>query len=146
MAGAPARFTLSDESFSSFADMHRKLKSHGCEGGAQVILGVDMTGSNNSSGKRTHGGRSLHAPSEDGTPSPYAECISTLCGDFSELDPDREYNVFGFGCSRTQDKKVFNFAPAGAAIVGLQAALSRYNEIVSNPALRLAGPTTFGRA
>jgi len=117
---------------------------------AQMLLFVDCTKSNETSGAASFGGRSLH----DVTPgagagagagaarNPYQQTLSAVGRALWPLDPDGLVALYGFGDQATADQRVFNFLGEGdECFEDLEALLRGYEQVI--PTVRLAGPTSF---
>ena len=133
------------DDFQSLADVQRGLRAAGLES-SNLILGVDLTKSNEWTGKRSFQGRCLHSISaRPHSCNPYEACLGICCRVLSPFDDDNLIPCYGFGCSRTSDHSVLDFAEEGSAgghCRGLDEVLRRYRALV--PRVRLAGPTSFG--
>lgn len=123
----------------SIEEVQKALRDVGLES-SNLILGVDFTKSNNWTGARTFGGKSLHAIAP-GAHNPYQQVIAVVGRTLEVFDDDRLIPAFGFGDTYTSDKRCFEFYPDGRPCVGFKDVLDRYNEIT--PGIILAGPTNF---
>ncbi|KAL3681395.1 hypothetical protein R1sor_024351 [Riccia sorocarpa] len=128
---------IADE-FQTLEQVTESLSRAGLES-SNLILGVDFTKSNEWTGKRSFGGRSLHAIG-DGS-NPYESAIAIIGRTLEKFDEDNLIPCFGFGDVTTHDHSVFSFFQDNRACRGFQEALIRYRQLVPN--LRLAGPTSF---
>ncbi|RWV89106.1 hypothetical protein GW17_00048766, partial [Ensete ventricosum] len=106
---------------------------------SNLIVGIDLTKSNEWTGKYSFGGRSLHHIGD--SPNPYEQAISIIGRTLSAFDEDNLIPCFGFGDASTHDQDIFSFYPDERPCNGFPEALERYKELV--PHLRLAGPTSF---
>jgi E3 ubiquitin-protein ligase RGLG len=131
-------FSRNRDDYTSVEEVQRALERAGLES-SDLIVGIDFTKSNEWTGKRSYGGRSLHAVGAE--PNPYEQALSILGRTLASFDDDNNIPCFGFGDSSTHDKAVFSFYPDHRPCVGFEDALARYRTIV--PHVRLAGPTSF---
>eukprot|EP01113_Clastostelium_recurvatum_P031005 TRINITY_DN3825_c0_g1_i3.p1 TRINITY_DN3825_c0_g1~~TRINITY_DN3825_c0_g1_i3.p1 ORF type:complete len:293 (-),score=39.56 TRINITY_DN3825_c0_g1_i3:48-926(-) len=136
-AGPPAFQAIRDK-YESLEQVQDALRKAGLES-SNLIIGVDYTKSNDSAGKRTFGGHSLHALLP-GHPNPYMQAISIVGRTMEVFDDDKIIPAFGFGDKTTEDKRVFPFCP-DRPCNGVQDVLDRYSVIT--PQISLAGPTSF---
>ena len=105
------------------------------------IVGVDFTKSNQWTGRRTFGGRSLHWLDPEGqVRNPYVMGMEVIGKVLAEYDDDNLIPAFGFGDSTTLDRSVFPFFPDRPSR-GLDEVLMRYKELA--PRVVMAGPTNF---
>lgn len=103
---------------------------------------VTGTKSNEWSGKRTFGGRSLHEIDDPSSRNPYEDVIETIGRTLRDFDEDNVIPVYGFGDELTCDRAVFTFAEEeGKPGFPLEGIRSRYREVVRN--VVMAGPTSF---
>jgi len=133
-------FRAFKDKYESIDEIQDALKACGLES-SNLIIGVDYTISNTSSGHNTFFGRSLHFLSNEMT-NPYQQVISIVGRTLEVFDDDKLIPAYGFGDKTTQDKTVFSFStnPDGMCR-GFQEVLQRYNEIT--PQVKMAGPTSF---
>ncbi len=104
-------------------------------------MGVDFTKSNQWTGRRTFGGRSLHWLDPEGqVRNPYVMGMEVIGKVLAEYDDDNLIPAFGFGDSTTLDRSVFPFFPDRPSR-GLEEVLMRYKELA--PRVVMAGPTNF---
>lgn len=106
---------------------------------ANLIFGIDYTGSNYMKGKKTFGRRCLHDISSERL-NPYQEVMSTLGETLEPFDADGEIPAFGFGDLQTKDHGVFELKKDGIA-QGFKELLSIYNTLT--PHIHFSGPTNF---
>ena len=104
---------------------------------------MDFTKSNEWTGKRTFGGRSLHHlfAANEGRMNPYERAIDVIGRALAPFDDDDLIPVYGFGDGRTNDRKLFGFRSGDAPCRGFGEALRTYRALA--PRVRLAGPTSF---
>lgn len=106
-----------------------------------IIIGVDFTASNTSTGRVSRGGLSLHFHSPD-NPSPYASVMQLITSVFARrFDVDQLVPLFGFGDSGSGGKRVFSMSPPGATAVTVDMLVDVY--AAHAQVIRLAGPTCF---
>ena len=117
-------------------DVQQGLRSAGLES-SNLIFGIDLTSSNTSQGKRTFGGKSLHALSPHHV-NPYEKCLDVISRTLAPFDDDDLIPAFGFGCSNTHDRSVLDIGTSH----GLSQLLLKYRTLI--PTVKLAGPTSFG--
>lgn len=126
------------DNFSSLDQVTCALRESGLES-SNLILGIDLTKSNEWSGRRSFRRKSLHAISDK--PNPYEQAISIIGRTLSPFDEDNLIPCFGFGDVSTRDQYVFSFFGDHRPCRGFEEVLSRYREII--PHLNLSGPTSF---
>lgn len=131
-------------SYTSLEEVQADLEAAGLNS-SQLIIGIDYTKSNQYTGKRTFGGRSLHYIDQSFRfLNPYQRVIQLIGSMLQKrLDDDNIIPTFGFGDISTQNTGVFSFTGChGHELpVGIDEVLQRYNEIT--PHLKLSGPTNF---
>jgi len=126
------------DKYQTIEQVQEALRQAGLES-CNLIVGIDYTKSNETSGRRSFQGKSLHTlvPQVD---NPYQQVISILGRTLEAFDEDKKIPVYGFGDVTTKGNKVFPFFP-DRSCEGFQEVLSRYNEITPN--VQLSGPTNF---
>lgn len=158
-AGCPVRFekvSRIGDNFATFESLADALRTNGLES-CNLIVGIDMTQSNQSSGKHTYGGRSLHwipppAFDSEGPPkpfkiddpdiNPYRKCVRFVGEALSHMDEDGMIPAFYFGDLQTKAVAVQTFTPGNTqGCQGFQELLIRYESIT--PTLTMSGPTSF---
>ena len=72
--------------------------------------------------------------------NPYQKVIQILGKTLEAFDTDGRIPAFGFGDSKTKDRRVFPFASQGYCD-GFKDVLDRYNEVLKT--IQLSGPTNF---
>ncbi|XP_050204273.1 E3 ubiquitin-protein ligase RGLG5-like isoform X2 [Mercurialis annua] len=134
-----------DRKYSKIADDYKTLDQvtaalaqSGLES-SNLIVGIDVTKSNEWTGARSYNRRSLHHISNG--QNPYEQAISIIGRTLSAFDEDNLIPCYGFGDASTHDQDVFSFYQDERFCNGFEEVLTRYREIV--PQLRLAGPTSF---
>ncbi|CAH1233772.1 uncharacterized protein [Branchiostoma lanceolatum] len=135
-----SHFDAIEDKFSNYEQVTKAMKAAGLVS-CNLIVGVDFTASNEWQGRRTFGGKCLHALSGKKIYNPYQKVISTIGQTLQPLDEDNQIPVFGFGDSVTRDKDVFPFRPDGSPCQGHEQVLNYYGAIVK--AITLSGPTSF---
>ncbi|KAL3661400.1 hypothetical protein V7S43_013603 [Phytophthora oleae] len=129
------------DQFTSRSQVTQALRRSGLES-CNLIIGIDCTKSNEWSGKRTFGGRSLHEIDDPSSRNPYEDVIETIGRTLRDFDEDNIIPVYGFGDELTCDRAVFTFAEhesqPGFPLEGIR---SRYRDVVRN--VVMAGPTSF---
>ena len=131
------------DNFTTIAALKAACRSNGMES-CNLIVAVDFTKSNEWTGARSYGGRSLHTPSLAGGPRNHYEQALGLCAALSDMDEDGLIPCYGFGDATTRASGVFSFLPDDAPCVGLEGVLARYRELA--PAVTLSGGTSFAPA
>jgi len=126
------------DKYSKIEQVQEALKEAGLES-CNLIVGIDYTKSNETSGRYSFQGRSLHTISAS-QQNPYQQVISILGRTLEVFDEDKQIPVYGFGDITTKGNKVFPFIP-DRPCNGFEEALKRYNEIT--PQILLSGPTNF---
>lgn len=144
------------DNFESFDALSEALRVNGLES-CNLIVGIDVTQSNLSSGKHTYGGRSLHwipPPNyqiddlakpfrlEDPDINPYRKCIHFVGEALAPFDEDGLIPSFYFGDLQTKALSVQTFTPGDSqGCKGFLDLLNRYESVI--PQLTLSGPTSF---
>lgn len=132
------RYSRIADNYNSLDEVTEALARAGLES-SNLIVGIDFTKSNEWTGKKSFGGRSLHHIGQN--LNPYEQAISIIGKTLAAFDEDNLIPCFGFGDASTHDQDVFSFFPDERFCNGFEEVLSRYREIV--PQLKLAGPTSF---
>ena len=159
--------TITDR-FHTLEEFQQALRDAGLES-SDLIVGVDFTKSNESSGKYSFDGKSLHYispeslsmmnliefppqytdlyPTADANApqttvlNPYQEVIKILGLTLEKFDEDGLIPAYGFGDLKTSNHSVFPFKAHAAPCHGFKEVIQRYNEITPN--MKLSGPTSF---
>ncbi|XP_027097370.2 E3 ubiquitin-protein ligase RGLG5 [Coffea eugenioides] len=144
-ARTPQPYQKSDSRYSRIADNYETLdqvtaalSEAGLES-SNLIVGIDVTKSNEWTGARSFKHKSLHHMGN--VQNPYEQAISIIGKTLSAFDEDNLIPCFGFGDASTHDQDVFSFYPDARSCNGFEEVLGRYRELV--PRLRLSGPTSF---
>ncbi|GLI65260.1 hypothetical protein VaNZ11_008749 [Volvox africanus] len=135
------RFRSIADRFTNIDEVQDALRKGGLES-SNLIVSVDFTKSNEWTGKRSFGGKSLHAIGD--VPSPYEDVIGAIGRTLSAFDDDGLIPCYGFGDVTTRNRSVFSFLPGDKPCEGLEQVLWRYRELC--PYVRMAGPTSFAPA
>jgi len=130
--------TISDK-FETLDAVQDGLRQCGLES-SNLIIGVDFTGSNTSSGAKTFNGKSLHTI-EEGLINPYQEVIEIVGKTLEVFDDDKLIPAYGFGDSKTTNKSVFPFKSDESPCKGFEEVLVEYNRVAKS--VSLSGPTSF---
>ncbi|KAG2269426.1 hypothetical protein Bca52824_063981 [Brassica carinata] len=139
MGGSSSKSRSNSRRYSqSSSSVTAALSQAGLES-SNLIVGIDVTKSNEWTGARSFDGKSLH--DIGAAPNPYEQAISIIGKTLSSFDEDNLIPCYGFGDATTHDQDVFSFLPDDTFCNGFEEVLARYREIV--PQLRLAGPTSF---
>ena len=125
-------------SYESVEALQDALQQAGLES-SNLIIGIDFTGSNATSGKKTYG-KNLHTIDEM-NPNPYIRVMDIMGRTLERFDDDHLIPVYGFGDRETGDRKVFNINSEQQPCRGIQEAIAMYKKTV--PTLVLSGPTSF---
>jgi E3 ubiquitin-protein ligase RGLG len=131
-------YTIRDK-YTSLSDIKEALQSVGLES-SNLIIGVDFTKSNESSGKISFHNKNLHTLLKHGY-NPYQRVIDVIGRTLEPLDNDKLIPAFGFGDLFTQDKGVFPFNEWETPCYGVSEVLVKYAEAVRR--VTLLGPTNF---
>ncbi len=127
----------------TYSDIEQALRQAGLES-SDLIIGIDYTKSNEWTGKRTYGGRCLHAIPQQGM-NPYQYTIHMMGKTLTPFDDDNLIPAYGFGDVRTKNEGVFSFYPDVDGKVqpcrGFGDVLRRYCDLT--PGVQLSGPTSF---
>ncbi|KAH9097186.1 hypothetical protein Ae201684P_011910 [Aphanomyces euteiches] len=135
------RFNVNPDKYETYEELQHALRSAGLES-SNLILAIDYTGSNQTSGQRTFGGKCLHAIDPTGaTLNPYQSVIHILGRTLEVFDDDKLIPALGFGDYTTGGSSCFHLGEGGAPCRGFDQVLHRYAQIT--PTLRLSGPTNF---
>ena len=97
-----------EDHFSSLKEISSAINMAGLEQ-SQLIFGIDFTISNLENGTNTFNGRSLHYCDES-IRNPYQKVIEILGKTLETFDMDGRIPAFGFGDSKTKDRRVFQFS------------------------------------
>ena len=112
---------------------------------ASLILGIDLTASNEWQGRLTFNRNSLHKIHPircDSVYNPYQRVISIIGKTLLPFTEAGKVFAYGFGDVTTQDSSVFNIAgKEGATCRDFKDVLSKYNEMIKD--ITLSGPTSF---
>ena len=135
---ATSTFRKIADRFNTLEQVTQGLQKAGLEA-SQLIVAVDFTKSNLTQGKKTFGGKSLHAIGA--TPNPYERVIGLIGRTLSAFDDDNLIPAFGFGDSQSKGKSCFPFDFYYEPMKGFEAVLARYREI--SKSVVLSGPTNF---
>lgn len=128
------------DNFTCIDDVVQGMRNAGLES-SNLIIGVDLTKSNEWNGKNTFQGRCLHQQDPHFS-NPYEEVIDIISRALSPFDDDDLYPLYGFGDSKSSSKSVMSFTMNEDPCKGVQDALYCYKSVI--PHVKLAGPTTFG--
>nr|CCA16094.1 copinelike protein putative [Albugo laibachii Nc14] len=131
------------EQVASLSQVTLVLRQNGL-GACNFILGIDFSKGNEWSGRRSYGGRCLHAPSSDFRQyNPYEQVLDPLCRALRVFGSRNAAPCYGFGDQVTTDSSVFTFLGGRDCILGLpyEGIQARYRGIV--PHVVLSGPTSF---
>lgn len=131
-------FRAIGNNFTSIEQIQQELRKQGLES-SNLIIGIDYTKSNEFTGARSFGGKSLHAISNQ-IQNPYQQVISIIGRTLEIFDEDKLIPSYGFGDITTKGNRVFPFLPDRPCHT-FNEVLRRYNEIT--PQLTLSGPTNF---
>lgn len=125
--------------YESIEDVQDDLRAGGLDC-CSLIVGIDFTMSNQSSGKISYQGDSLHKlyTESEGKRNPYEQVIQTVMETLAPFDDDGHIPVYGFGDSETRDTGIFRLTSKGS---GSSDVLQAYRETVRR--VRLSGPTSF---
>ncbi|CAK4604303.1 unnamed protein product [Aphanomyces euteiches] len=142
-------YGMSDHSFvkiltgaADTEELQHALRSAGLES-SNLILAIDYTGSNQTSGQRTFGGKCLHAIDPTGaTLNPYQSVIHILGRTLEVFDDDKLIPALGFGDYTTGGSSCFHLGEGGAPCRGFDQVLHRYAQIT--PTLRLSAIVMVG--
>jgi E3 ubiquitin-protein ligase RGLG len=130
-----ARFPDSYETLEQVADALTNAGLESCN----LLFGIDYTASNQTQGRKSFGGKSLHHI-QNGELNPYQQVIKLIGRTLAKFDEDNLIPVYGFGDITTKDRSVFSFFD-NRPCRGVDEILSRYTEIT--PSRQLSGPTSF---
>jgi len=134
----PPEFASFPDKYETLDSVAEALQNEGLES-CNIIFGIDYTASNESQGRRTFNGRSLHCI-PPGELNPYQKVIQIIGKTLSSFDEDNLIPVYGFGDITTKDSGVFPFFEKRPC-EGFAEVLDRYTQIT--PTRKLSGPTSF---
>lgn len=97
-----------EDHFNNLKEISSAINMAGLEK-SQLIFGIDFTISNLENGTNTFNGRSLHY-SDETIRNPYQKVIEILGKTLETFDMDGRIPAFGFGDSKTKDRRVFPFS------------------------------------
>jgi hypothetical protein len=137
-ASKTSGFKMIPDQYKSLEEVTQALRQAGLES-SQLIVGVDFTGSNQVTGAKSFHGLCLH--DTDHGINPYQKTLSIIAQVLADFDDDNLIPAYGFGDSRTSNKKVFSFRDHDKPCNGLDGVLEAYNAIV--PCVDLGWPTSF---
>ena len=124
--------------YETLEELQEAMSKAGLES-SNLIVGIDFTGSNATSGQRTYG-RNMHSIIPN-NPNPYMRVMDVMGRALAPYDDDGLIPVFGFGDKTTQARSVFDLSPSRRPFNGMQEAIEAYKKVV--PTLTLSGPTSF---
>jgi len=128
------------DQYKTLEELTTALRRAGMEQ-SQLVVGVDFTGSNQTNGRHSFSGRSLHDVSDPATPNPYVQALNIIGKALWNFDDDHLIPAYGFGDLHTGSEGVFSFLPDDKPCKGLVGMAQRYEEIAKS--VTLAGPTSF---
>uniref|UniRef100_A0AAV1UG03 RING-type domain-containing protein n=1 Tax=Peronospora matthiolae TaxID=2874970 RepID=A0AAV1UG03_9STRA len=141
LSGSEPLTSMVPDQFTALSQVTDALRRSGLES-CNLMIGIDCTKSNEWSGKRTFGGRSLHEIDDPSVQNPYEDVIETLGKTLQDFDKDNLIPVYGFGDELTCDRAVFSFAQHEDQVgFPLESLRARYREVVRD--VIMAGPTSF---
>ncbi len=132
-------FSMIPDRHSTIEHVQQALRQAKVEA-VNLIFAVDLTSSNNDTGKKTFNDTSLHKI-EDRRPNPYQQVMKFACKTLGPFDEDGLIPAFAFGDFQTKHRKVFNLNPYGQPCQGFDQVLKAYNATI--PHVKLSGPTSF---
>ena len=125
--------------YETLEELQDALNQAGLES-SNLIVGIDFTGSNHSTGRNTFGGKGLHEIIE-GNPNPYLRVMDIMGRALAKFDDDGLIPVFGFGDKKTEEFNVFNLSQDEQPFKGMPAVIEEYKRIA--PKIELYGGTSF---
>ena len=124
--------------YETVEELQEALTKAGLES-SNLIVGIDFTGSNATSGQRTYG-RNMHHI-DPNNPNPYMKVMDIIGRVLAPFDDDGLIPVFGFGDKTTKAQRVFDLSNENKPFKGMNEAIEAYKKVV--PTLTLSGPTSF---
>ena len=119
----------------------------------QVIVGIDLTGSNSKQGEETFqvNGRPVPNLHATGTQfkNPYQYSLATMGRTLAKYDEDGMIPAFGFGDLITKHHSVRNLEVgsvnphATVEYAGFQGVLNAYTKLIESNTVKMSGPTSF---
>ena len=111
---------------------------------ARLVLGIDLTASNEWQGRRTFSGNCLHKihlirPAQ--IINPYQRVINIIGKTLKPFTDKEQLWAYGFGDSITKNKEVFNITGKNEPCEDFQDVLNKYNTMIRQ--VSLSGPTSF---
>ena len=132
------------DTFNSLESVSQALLEGGVSK-ASLVLGIDLTASNEWQGRITFSRNNLHKlhPVRAGIVyNPYQRVISIIGKTLNTFTETGKVFAYGFGDIITQDMSVFNITrQEGSPCRDFKEVLDKYNEIVKE--VQLSGPTSF---
>jgi hypothetical protein len=138
--GHSKKFQFIKDTYETYEQVQNALLNAGIENNSNLILGIDLTQSNETTGRYSFRGKCLHQTDvNDNFLNPYQEVMSIIGKSLDFLDKDRSVSIYGFGDSQTKNKKVLAFDS------NFQNSFEECMEIYKNNinSIRLSGPTSF---
>lgn len=133
------KFAMIPDQFTTLSHVQDGLEKAGLES-SNIIFAIDYTGSNEKAGKISFNNTSLHSM-EKHRPNPYQQIIRFSAETLERFDDDHLFPVYGFGDTRTTNKKVFNLKVDGTSCNGIKEIFDVYD--IVTPKIQLSGPTSF---
>lgn len=130
------------DTYSDLPTLQADLRKAGLES-SNLIFAIDATKSNEWTGKKSFGGRSLHATAP-GELNPYQQVLSIIGETCSAFDEDNILPAYIFGSAGTNDHSLMSLVPGDRPCYGIGQVLQAYSQVI--PHVRLAGPTSFAPA
>ncbi|XP_060599653.1 uncharacterized protein LOC132753225 [Ruditapes philippinarum] len=124
------------DEYKNLREVSEAIGTQGIES-CHMIFGIDYSISNNRTGEKTFGGKSLHSIEESGL-NPYQKVICVFGETLEPFNQGENIPVFGFGDFKCKDKSIFELKP-GEKLQTASDVLAAYKEVT--PMVKLAGPT-----
>lgn len=129
-----------EDKYETYEQVQDAILLAGLEGMSELIFGIDLTQSNEQTGRNSFNGRCLHSIDKTGRiMNPYQETIKILAKTLEKFDDDGRIPMYGFGESRTKSTKVMSFG--NRPCYRFDDCLRTYNSIIEG--ITLSGPTSF---
>lgn len=139
-------YKLIKDNFKTYSELEVGLRKAGLET-SQLIIGIDFTRSNTEKGGPPYFNHDNLHELDVQHPNPYQQVLKIMCKSLAPFDEDQYIDAYGFGDSKTRNKRVFSLQtnPLDGNVdqpcYKLEGVLERYTEIV--PHLTFSGPTSF---
>lgn len=126
------------KAYTSLSELQDEINKTGVND-IELVIGIDFTGSNLTSGKNTFG-QCLHTV-DPMCPNPYENVMTFMADAMQPYNKSNTISVFGFGDKTTGSKAVFNFNKNNEPFHSMEDILTSYHEQLE--ARSFAGPSSL---